>query len=158
MRTVAVNDRKGRKLAWSSTGSIARISPDGRKISFSVFIQDAKTGAWAPGKESSFPILAPDASRFVHLHFSGIGSELAAVDDVGLVHIYVSQTGLGRMAPCAMEVNHDRQGRGELDAVVGLHWLPLWPVEFRVGADHAFVRMGGALTESRLDTVPHRPK
>lgn len=123
---------KGRKLAWSTTGSIARISLDGRKIGFSVFVQDSKTGAWAPGKESSFPLIAPEGSYFTHMQFSGMGTELAVVDDVGLVHVYGGQTGLGRMTAFPTEMSYDRSGRSELDAVVGLHWLPLFPTEFRV--------------------------
>lgn len=123
---------QGRKLAWSNTGSIARITHDEEEIHFSVFVRDLKTGAWAPGKDSSFPIIAPEGSRFVHIQFSGIGSELAVVDDVGLVHVYASQTGLGRMHAFPTEINYDRAGRSELDSVVGLHWLPLYPAEFKV--------------------------
>jgi len=123
---------QGRKLAWSNTGSIARISPDGRKIAFSVFMQDPKTSAWAPGKESSFPIISPEGSRFEHIRFNGMGSDLAVADDVGLVHVYSGQTGLGRMTALPTEMDYDRTGRSELDAVIGLHWLPLFPSEFKV--------------------------
>ena len=97
-----------------------------------MFVRDKETGAWAPGKESSFPIIAPDGTRFAHVQFNGMGSELAVVDDVGLVHVYVAQTGLGRMAPLPTEISYDRGGRTEEDGVVGLHWLPLSPVEFKV--------------------------
>lgn len=148
---------KGRELAWSNTGSIARISPDGRKIAFSVFVQDPKTGAWAPGKESSFPIISPDAVRFVHLRFSGMGSELAVADDLGLVHVYAGQTGLGRMTAFPTEISYDRAGRSELDAVVGLHWLPLFPTEFKVRSRIPRIAQG-ILTIERYHIAVHQAR
>jgi mediator of RNA polymerase II transcription subunit 16 len=128
----APNNRQGRKLAWSNTGSIARISPDGLKVTFRVFVEDPKTGAWAPGKESPHPILATDGSHFVHVQFSKLGHDLAVVDDVGLVHMFIAPTGLGRMHASTTDFAYDRAGRSGNDAVAGLHWLSVWPGEFKV--------------------------
>ncbi|KAM0722911.1 hypothetical protein Q7P37_001109 [Cladosporium fusiforme] len=119
-------------LAWSNTGSIARISPDGLKVTFCVFVEDFKTGAWVPGKESPFPVHAPEGSRFVHVQFNALGHELAIVDDVGLVHLFIAPTGLGRTHVSATEFGFDRTGRSNSDALAGLHWLPIWPTDFRV--------------------------
>ena len=129
---VAPNNPKGRKLAWSNTGSIARISPDGLKVTFRVFVEDPKTGAWAPGKESPHPIHASNGSHFVHVQFSNLGHDLAVVDDVGLVHMFIAPTGLGRMHASTTDFAYDRAGRSGNDAVAGLHWLSVWPGEFKV--------------------------
>jgi mediator of RNA polymerase II transcription subunit 16 len=129
---VAPNNPRGRKLAWSNTGSIARISPDGLKVTFRVFVEDPKTGAWAPGKESPHPIHAANGSHFVHVQFSNLGHDLAVVDDVGLVHMFIAPTGLGRMHASTSDFAYDRAGRSGSDAVAGLHWLSVWPSEFKV--------------------------
>jgi mediator of RNA polymerase II transcription subunit 16 len=129
---VAPNNSQGRKLAWSNTGSIARISPDGLKVTFRVFVEDPKTGAWAPGKESPHPIHAADGSHFVHIQFSNLGHDLAVVDDVGLVHMFIAPTGLGRMHASTSDFACDRTGRSTNDAVAGLYWLAVWPGEFKV--------------------------
>jgi mediator of RNA polymerase II transcription subunit 16 len=122
----------GRKLAWSNTGSMARISEDGRKITFHTLIKDPKTGAWTLPEQSPYPIHALESVKFVHLQFSTAGQDLAVVDAVGLVHFYVCVTGLGRMNEVASEIGRDRRSRNDLDAVVGLHWLLQWPIDFRV--------------------------
>jgi mediator of RNA polymerase II transcription subunit 16 len=123
---------RGRKLAWSNTGSVARISSDRRKVTFCVFVEDPKTGAWAPGKESPHPIHAPEGSHFVHVQFSSLGHDLVVLDDVGLAHMFIAPTGLGRMHVSATDFGFDRTGRSSMDAVVGLHWVPVWPTEFKV--------------------------
>lgn len=97
-----------------------------------MFVEESKTGAWAPGKESPHPIHAPDRARFVHVQFSSLGHDLAVVDDVGLVHLFIAPTGLGRMHVSASDFGFDRTGRSGNDAVAGLHWLPVWPAEFKV--------------------------
>lgn len=129
----ASSNAKGRKLAWSNTGSIARISPDGKNVSFHVYSEDRKTGVWGPTKESAYPIHASEGSTFVHVQFSSHGQDLAVVDDVGLVYIYFASTGLGRFSPTSSELSNDRTGRTELDGVIGMYWLPP-PAEFKASA------------------------
>jgi len=97
-----------------------------------VFVEDPKTGAWAPGKESPHPIRAPEGSRFVHVQFSSLGHDLVVLDDVGLAHLFIAPTGLGRMHVGITDFGLDRTGRNSNDAVVGTHWLSVWPSEFKV--------------------------
>ena len=97
-----------------------------------MFVEDPKTGAWAPGKESHHPIRAPEGTRFVHIQFSPLGHDLVVLDDVGLAHMFIAPTGLGRMHVNATDFGFDRTGRNSNDSVVGLHWLPVWPTEFKV--------------------------
>lgn len=121
-----------RKLAWSNTGSVARISASGRKIAFHILLVDPKTGVRRLSKESSHPILAPDGRRFVHLQFSNLGHDLVAMDDVGLAHFFNCSTGLGRMNALPFDPGQERGPRNDLDVVVGLHWLMQAPIEYRV--------------------------
>lgn len=153
---VASNNPKGRKLAWSNTGSIARISPDGLKVTFRVFVEDPKTGAWAPGKESPHPIHAAEGSHFVHVQFSNLGHDLAVVDDVGLVHMFIAPTGLGRMHASTTDFTCDRTGRNANDAVAGLHWLSVWPGEFRVSKTQRY-DMFKKLTDDNRRLLSDRP-
>lgn len=122
----------GRKLAWSNTGSIACISMDGSKIAFRALIRDKKTAMWTMSDESKHPVHAPEGRKFVHIAFSGIGIELAAVDSVGTVHVYSLQSPLSRMVAAYDGVSREAGTKTEADVVVGLHWLPLWSAEFRV--------------------------
>lgn len=97
-----------------------------------MFVEDPKTGAWAPGKESPHPILAPEGAHFVHVQFSSLGHDLIVFDDVGLAHMFIAPTGLGRMHVSITDFGLDRTGRNSNDAVVGTHWLSVWPAEFKV--------------------------
>jgi mediator of RNA polymerase II transcription subunit 16 len=124
-------DRIPSKLAWSNTGSIAHISEDGSQVGFRVMRRDRKSGQWGIGSESKYPIKAPEGRKLVHIQFSGIGIDLAVVDDLGEVHMFTLTGGLGRMVP-ADGSHPDSIARNELHAVVGMHWLSVWTTEFTV--------------------------
>lgn len=121
------------KLAWSNTGSIAQISPDGKKISFRVLVRDRKTGLWTISKASKSPIEAPMDRNFVHIQFNGVGIDLAVVDDAGTLQVHTLSGALGKMIPSTSSIDLARNGpRRELNDIVGLRWLALFPAEFRV--------------------------
>lgn len=131
---MAVSDWFHRKLAWSNTGSTAQIAKDGSKVTFRTIIRDQRTGSYSLSEPSKFPLVAPEGRQYVHLQFNGLGADLAVVDDQGAVHMYAVAGAIGRMQPGpgpdhAAMINGDRS---DLDAVVGMHWLPLYPTEFRV--------------------------
>ena len=121
-----------RKLAWSNTGSIAQILDDGRKVVFRAMIRNQKTGHWSLTEDSKHPILAPEGAKFEHVHFSGIGVDLAVADSLGGVHVYTLLGALGKMAAAPTNLRQSETSRGELDVVVGLHWLIMFPTEFKV--------------------------
>jgi mediator of RNA polymerase II transcription subunit 16 len=93
--------------------------------------RDKKTGQWGASRESKYPIKAPEGREFVHIQFSGIGIDLAVVDDLGEVHMYTLTGGLGRMVPADSNLP-EHVARNELHAVVGMHWLAVWTTEFTV--------------------------
>ncbi|KJX96696.1 RNA polymerase II Mediator complex subunit Sin4 like protein [Zymoseptoria brevis] len=117
------------KLAWSNTGSIARISEDGTQVTFHVMRRHRKTGQWCVGRPSRYPLKVPGGREFVHIQFSGIGIDLAVVDDLGIVHMHTLTGGLGRMVPAEGNISN-HVTRNELHAVVGMHWLAVWTTEF----------------------------
>lgn len=94
---------------------------------------------WKISTESKHSIPAPEGRKFAHIAFSGIGIEMAAVDNVGTVHIFSLQGPLSRMVvPGGFDaIALSGNSRTEADSVVGLHWLPLFSAEFRVGR-HTF--------------------
>lgn len=82
-------------------------------------------------------MLAPsDGTRWEHVQFSNLGIDLAAVDTLGRVTIYTLTGALGKMHVAPHNIVQSEFPRSDSDAVVGLHWLPVWPNEFRVsGSD-----------------------
>lgn len=110
-----------RKLAWSNTGSIAQISPDGSRVTFRAMVH-SKTGAWAISHASKHAIEAPAGRIFVHIQFNGIGIELAIADDAGVVHMYTLTGALSRMAPAVSGKLSRKTTDHAMNAVVGLHW------------------------------------
>ncbi|KAK6391072.1 hypothetical protein LTR65_004829 [Meristemomyces frigidus] len=117
------------KLAWSNTGGIAQISKDGNKITVRTMARDHKTGVHSLSEESRFPIEAPEGRQYVHLHFNGPGVDVAAVDGQGGIHLYTVAGAIGRMQSVPGESAITNGDRSDLDAVVGMHWLPLYPMK-----------------------------
>ena len=95
-------------------------------------MRNLRTGLWDLTPESKFPVEAPDGITFEHLQFSGIGIDLAVVDSRGAVHVYTLIGALGKMRAAPSSVQPIEGGGSDLDAVVGMHWLPLHPMEFKV--------------------------
>lgn len=126
-----------RKLAWSSTGCIAEVKDDGRKVVFRALVRKRKTGAWPLSNESEYPIVASEDARFQHMQFSNMGTDLAVIDNHGQVLVHTLTGPLGRMPLAPHNISRSEVPRSDGDAVVGLHWLPVFPSEFKV----SFVRL-----------------
>lgn len=126
-----------RRLAWSNTGSIARITADKRKVIFHALSRDKQTGGWTLTGDSKHTLEAPQGRKFEHLKYSGIGIELIVVDDAGTSHVYTLAGSLEKTAPMGVA----REGKSELDAVIGMHWLPLFQAEFRVSKEIATAKV-----------------
>lgn len=122
----------GRKLAYSNTGSIAQIVDGGAKITFRAILRNPKTGIWSLLNESKHPLLPPDGSKWEHIKFNNIGIDLAATDSQGRVFVYTLQGALGRMPLAPENIERTPHVRPDLEAVVGLYWIPMYPTEFRV--------------------------
>lgn len=123
---------KNRKLAWSNAGSLAQIVDEGRKIAFRALMRNQKTGDWSLTEISKSPIPAPEGTTWEHIRFNGVGIDLSAVDSHAGVHVFTLMGALGNMVAAQSNVNQGDGPKSELDAVVGLHWLPMFPTEFKV--------------------------
>ena len=97
--------------------------------------------------DSEYPIDAPEASRWEHIQFSNLGTDLAAVTDSGHVHVYSLTGPLGRMhlAPEDVEPQEGRGNDGKV--VVGLHWLPVSPAEYKVSYSARLVTCSNLLKD-----------
>lgn len=119
-----------RQIAWSKTGSIARITTDGTRIAFRAVVRDSKSGIWSLSSESPEPVHAPENVVFTHIEWSGLGLDLVALDQTGMPHLYTLALALGRVQPCTTQFS---DVQGDLGAFAGLHWLPIFPTQFKVG-------------------------
>ncbi|KAF2276186.1 uncharacterized protein EI97DRAFT_433591 [Westerdykella ornata] len=116
-----------RKIAWSNTGCVASISPDGYAVYLRVFLRDPLTRAWSLGNETQLDFNNETGTfQFVHLSWSRLGNDLVVVDTAGRVFLFTCQMVLGRMVPTRVETT---QSESELDVVVGMHWLSIIPYE-----------------------------
>ena len=122
-----------RKIAWSKSGCVANITPDGNGINLRVFSRDPITGKWDLGKETALDVPhALDSLPFVHLSWSHLGNDLAIMNAAGHVMIYSCAMVLDRMT--LMRADSIPQD-AEMDSVVGMHWLAILPYEQKVGSD-----------------------
>lgn len=76
--------------------------------------------------------MAEEGAAWEHIQFSNLGTDLAAIDSHGHVIIYTLTGPLGRMPAAQLSINRSESASGDSDAVVGLHWLPVYPSEFKV--------------------------
>ena len=95
-------------------------------------VRHRKTGAWTISEPSKHTIEAPSGRKFVHVEFNGLGIELAVIDSAGVVHMHTLTGALSKMMPAAGGELSRKSAAHELNVVVGLHWLPLFPAEFKV--------------------------
>lgn len=95
-------------------------------------LRDQKTGGWRLSEASKHSIMAPEGRVFVHVHYNGLGSELAIADNLGVIRMYGFGHGVLSRAHHLLDDAIQSDGRSELDAIVGMHWLSIWPAEFRV--------------------------
>ncbi|KAK0829182.1 Mediator of RNA polymerase II transcription subunit 16 [Friedmanniomyces endolithicus] len=138
-------------LAWSNAGYTAEISRIGCAISFRTVIRHQQSGGSTLSEESKHLVPSPEDAHFAHIQFSGPGTELAAADSLGGVHVYTMTGVLGRLQAAPTRTSLKEGQRTELERVVGLHWLQLWPAEFRAPYITPATKVNGKwLTQMRV--------
>ena len=95
-------------------------------------VRDKFTGAWTLGDESKSPIEAPSGRKFVHIQFNGVGIDMSVVDSLGTVYLYTLTGPLGKMHLANGDLLRLDSDARDADTIVGMHWLSLYPAEFRV--------------------------
>ncbi|RYP18890.1 hypothetical protein DL765_003678 [Monosporascus sp. GIB2] len=116
-----------RGIAWSKTGTIASIAPDGQSLELRYLRADPKDGTWGlsePTPLAPWPSLA--GGPLVHLSWGPAvtSSELAVIDAVGRVLIFNFGLNLNRPT---LTRRWDTDPIDDLHAVVGTYWLNLVP-------------------------------
>ncbi|KAF1965535.1 hypothetical protein BU23DRAFT_519473 [Bimuria novae-zelandiae CBS 107.79] len=115
------------KLAWSKNGCLAYVTPDGFGVNLRVFSRDFSSGKWELGKDVQLDLPQQhEEFRLTHLSWSHLGNDLAVVTEAGHVMIFSCAMVLDRMNYMRMD---GTQPENEGDAVVGMHWLAIYPYE-----------------------------
>ncbi|KAF2094468.1 hypothetical protein NA57DRAFT_46246 [Rhizodiscina lignyota] len=119
------------RIGWSRYGPIASINPDSRGVKAACLIRDTKSGRWRLSE--SMPLKLPEGSdsRFKHVSWSYVGSDLAVVDTLGRLLIYNCALGhahLDLRKDCGADSND------EMSSIVGMHWLPQYSQAGKVTA------------------------
>ncbi|OCL01533.1 hypothetical protein AOQ84DRAFT_443946 [Glonium stellatum] len=113
------------KIAWSKSGCVASITPDGRGVNLRPFFRNSSDGKWILGEE--IPLKLPQAHEdfpFVHISWGHIGTDLAVLDAAGRIFVFTSIFALGRMVMTRAPAMDQED---EMGAVIGMHWLSIIP-------------------------------
>ncbi|KAG7125023.1 Mediator of RNA polymerase II transcription subunit 16 like protein [Verticillium longisporum] len=111
-------------IAWSKSGTIASISPDGRSVQVRYLRADPKTGGWGLSEPTTVDaITASPSTPIVHLAWAAtISNELAVIDAAGRVAILAFSVSLNRPF---LTRKWDADHVDDLHAIAGCFWLPL---------------------------------
>ncbi|KAI1859795.1 hypothetical protein JX265_010244 [Neoarthrinium moseri] len=146
-------------LAWSKTGSIASIAPDGRSLELRYIRADPKDATWGLSEPTTCtPWQNLAGGPIVHLAWAPTqGSELAIIDAVGRVLMVNFGTNVNTPSPAAR--SWDKDPLDDTNAVVGTYWLPSYPAH-RGQANHLHapaVKEGNNYNYEHSIVVSHPP-
>ena len=113
-------------VAWSKTGTIASITPDGRSIEFRFLRCHPDDGSWNLSEPTVCDIVTGTENfPLVHLAWATTGNpEIAIFDSAGRVTILVFSTAVNK----SFQVRKwDADPIDDLNAIVGCYWLSLMP-------------------------------
>ncbi|KAL2756219.1 hypothetical protein ACRALDRAFT_1042669 [Sodiomyces alcalophilus JCM 7366] len=111
-------------VAWSKSGVIASISPDGKSVQVRTPRADPADGSWALGEPTTIDLItATPFNPIVHLAWAPTTAhELAVIDSTGRVAIVAFSGALNRPYPTR---RWDDDHFDDLHTVVGCFWLNL---------------------------------
>ncbi|KAI1379569.1 RNA polymerase II mediator complex subunit Sin4 [Hypoxylon crocopeplum] len=113
-------------IAWSKTGTIASISPDGQQLQLRYIRAETKDAAFAlsdPTTIAPWPNLP--GGPLVHLSWGPANSELAIIDSAGRVLILNFNANLNRPS---LSRRWDGDSCDDSQAIVGTYWFQTSPV------------------------------
>ncbi|KAK7449381.1 RNA polymerase II Mediator complex subunit Sin4 [Colletotrichum acutatum] len=113
-------------VAWSRSGSIASVSPDGKTLEARFLRSHPDNGDWGLSEPTKVDLISINpSSPIIHLAWASTASpELAVIDATGRVAILTYSITLNR--PFATR-KWDHDPSDDLHAIVGSYWLPLAP-------------------------------
>lgn len=111
-----------RKLAWSNTGTIASVTPDGLSINLRHLQCHPEDGRWALSKEVSVEQVTSTHrnQQLTHVRWSHPGNELAVLDQSGKVSIFNIAMAMNKVH-LARPADADQED--DLGEIVGMQWL-----------------------------------
>jgi len=147
-----------RHLAFSRIGGLAQLVSDGRRISLRTVARNQLTGEWALTDESQYAVNAPEDVTFTHIEWSNSGLDLVILDLFGRIYIHSIGYAVGRLH--AQPTSFSNPG-DDLGAVVGTHFLPIYPMHQRTAYIPAITRndtdWSGRLKMQEA-VFPHNPQ
>ncbi|KAF5595847.1 mediator of rna polymerase ii transcription subunit 16 [Fusarium subglutinans] len=113
-------------VAWSRTGSIANITPDGQNLELRFLRRSPGDGSWDLSEPTTCPFVKGlPTIPIVHLVWAGTSSpDLAVIDAVGRVSIVSFSISLNHPFP---QRKWDADPTDDVHTVVGTYWLNVSP-------------------------------
>ncbi|KAF4503427.1 mediator of rna polymerase ii transcription subunit 16 [Fusarium agapanthi] len=113
-------------VAWSRTGSIANITPDGQNLELRFLRRSPDDGSWDLSEPTTCPFVKGlPTIPIVHLVWAGTSSpDLAVIDAVGRVSIVSFSISLNQPFP---QRKWDADPTDDVHTVVGAYWLNVSP-------------------------------
>ncbi|KAI3586589.1 mediator complex, subunit Med16 [Fusarium oxysporum f. sp. albedinis] len=113
-------------VAWSRTGTIANITPDGQNLELRFLRRSPEDGSWDLSEPTTCPFVKGlPTIPIVHLVWAGTSSpDLAVIDAVGRVSIVSFSISLNHPFP---QRKWDADPTDDVHTVVGAYWLNVSP-------------------------------
>ncbi|KAH7196805.1 mediator complex, subunit Med16 [Fusarium flagelliforme] len=113
-------------VAWSRTGSIANITPDGQNVELRYLRRSPEDGSWDLSEPTTCPFVKGTPTvPIVHLLWAGTSSpDLAVIDAAGRVTIVSFSISLNHPFP---QRKWDADPTDDVHTVVGSYWLTVAP-------------------------------
>lgn len=115
-----------RAVAWSRTGSIANITPDGQNVELRYLRRSPDDGSWDLSDPTTCPVVKGSPTvPIVHLIWAGTSSpDLAVIDAAGRVAIVSFSISLNHPFP---QRKLDADPIDDVHTIVGAYWLSVAP-------------------------------
>ncbi|KAL4730579.1 Mediator of RNA polymerase II transcription subunit 16 [Fusarium chlamydosporum] len=140
-------------VAWSRTGSIANITPDGQNVELRYLRRSPDDGSWDLSDPTTCPVVKGSPTvPIVHLIWAGTSSpDLAVIDAAGRVAIVSFSISLNHPFP---QRKLDADPIDDVHTIVGAYWLSVAPSNQQLKLVKIEIQWGQA---SQADKVPGRP-
>lgn len=142
-----------RTIAWSKSGTVATITPDGQFLQLRFLRCDPADGTWDLSKPTTCELIKGSSGiPLVHLEWGSTNiPELAIIDAVGRVVIVSFSISLNHPF---ITRKYDTDSIDDANAVVGAHWLAVAPQNQQVSTPGLSIKITRG-TNSVKEIVQH---
>ncbi|KAF1984807.1 hypothetical protein K402DRAFT_395496 [Aulographum hederae CBS 113979] len=130
-------------ICWSRSGNIAAITPDGHRVNLYHFIHNPSKREWEVSEPAPLALtlpIFPNEPHIRHVSWSPMGNDLAVVDSSGRITIHASH--MATVEKMVMIKDFSSDLNDEMNSVVGLYWLPMYPHMTKLATYWSAVRNG----------------